>query len=240
MKISFLSASVLLAGMATAQISPAGSPPPAPPVSYSSVSELNQLLAQLQQTAQSVQLDLASLRIEKWKTDSTTKHSTANDVDSIQRNLRDALPEITGRLRTSPENLPTTFELYRNLDALCDVFTSVVESAGAFGSRDEYQALQNDLSAMQKARRSFADRMEKLAAAKEGEIANLRTQLQKAQTVQEAAPPKKVVVEDTEEPKKTVKKKSSGKKSKPASSTPAQPASQPQNPPQNPPANPQP
>lgn len=242
MKLAFLSACILLASMVRAQVSPAGSPPAAPPVSYSSVSELHQLLSQLQQTAQAVQLDLASLRIEKWKTDANTKRSTTTDVDSIQRNLKDALPEIIGRLRTSPESLPTTFELYRNLDALYDVFASVVESAGAFGSRDEYQALQNDLSAIQQARRSFADRMEKLAAAKEVEVANLRTQLQKAQTVQEAAPPKKVVVEDTEEPQKTVKKKSSGKKSKPASSTPAQPASgsQPQNPPQNPPANPQP
>lgn len=235
MKIGLLSVLILLASMANAQVSPAAPAPAAPPVSYSSATELNQLLSQLQQTAQAVQLDLASLRIEKWKTDSNTKQGTAADVDSIQRNLQNALPEITGRLRSSPESLPTTFELYRNLDALYDVFTSVVESAGAFGSRDEYQALENDLSAMQKSRRSFADRMEKLAAAKEADIASLRTQLQKAQTVQEATPPKKVVVDDTEEPK-TVKKKSTAKKPKPATSTPAQPAtgSQPQTPPQNP------
>lgn len=241
MKIGILSVSILLAGVATAQVSQAVSQTPVPPVSYSSANELNQLLSQLQQTAQTVQLDLASLSIERWKTDSNTKRSTAADVDSIQRNLQTALPGIMERLRSSPENLPTSFELYRNLDALCDVFTSVVESAGAFGTRDEYQALQNDLSTMQRSRRSFADRMEKLAAAKEGEITNLRAQLQKAKTVPEAAPAKKVVVDDTEEAQKPVKKKPVHKKPKPPAST-QEPAggNQPPTPPQNPPPNPQP
>jgi hypothetical protein len=240
MKTVFLSVCILLAAIARAQDSPS---PPAPPVSYNSASELNQLISQLQQLAQGTQLDLASLRIEKWKTDANTKHGATTDVDSIQRNLKDALPEITGRLRNSPESLPTTFELYRNLDALYDVFTSVVESAGAFGTRDEYQALQNDLNAMEKARRSFADRMEKLATAKEGEIVNLRTQLQKAQAVQAAAPPSRVVVDDAaEQPKKPVKKKPVVKKTTPPASSPTQPApgTQPQPPAQSPPATPQP
>ena len=212
MKMAFLSVSILLAGTALAQVSPV---PASPAVSYTSANELNQLLAQLQQTAQGAQLDLASLRIEKWKTDANTKQNTATDVDSIQRNLKDALPEIMGRLRASPESLPTTFELYRNLDALYDVFTSVVESSGAFGPRDEYQALRNDLGALERSRRSFADRMEKLTASKESEITELRTQLQKARAVQQAEPPKKVVVDDAQESEKTVKKKPVHRKPKP-------------------------
>ena len=236
MKILFVSVSILLTGMAAAQVSQAVSQAPEPPVSYSSANELNQMLTQLQQTAQTMQLDLASLGIEKWKTDSNTKRNTEGDVESIQRNLQSALPEITARLRSSPESLPTTFELYRNLDALYDVFSSVVESAGAFGSRNEFQSLQNDLNSMQKSRRSFADRMEKLSSAKESEVADLRTQLRKAQAVQEAAPAKKVVVDDAEEPKKTVKKKPVHKK--PPAATQAAPANgQPQSPP---PQNPQP
>jgi len=241
MKISSISFPILLATMAMAQVAP-GSQAAAPPVSYSSASELNHWLSQLQQTSQAMQLDLASLRIEKWKTDANTKQNTINDINSIQRNLKDALPEIMGRLQSSPENLPTSFELYRNLDALYDVFTSVVESAGAFGSRNEYQSMQNDLGALETERHSFADRVEKLASAKEGEVANLRSQLQKAQAVQEATPAKKVVVDDTEEPKKTVKKKSPAKKTKPAPATPTPttPETQPPAQPQNPPPNPQP
>jgi hypothetical protein len=237
MKISFLTVSILLACAATAQVSPAAAPVP-----YNSASELNQMLSQLQQTAQTVQLDLASLSIERWKTDANTKRGTAADVDSIQRNLQTALPEITNRLRSSPENLPTTFELYRNLDALYDVFTSVVESAGAFGTRDEFQSLQNDLNAMERSRRAFADRMEKLTTTKESELTELRTQLQKARAVQPAEPPKKVVVDDSDEakPKPPVKKKIVHKKPKPPASTTQPTGNQSQSPAQNPPPKPQP
>src|SRR5450631_903503 len=64
------------------------------PVAYSSVNELNGILAQLQQTSQSIQADLGKTRIEKWKTDASTKQQTLANVQSIQRNLQSALPEI--------------------------------------------------------------------------------------------------------------------------------------------------
>ena len=231
-----------LATLASAQ----APPPPNPqvsapaPVPYSSVSELNLQFSELEQTSQSTQVDLAKLRIEKWKTDGNTKRATQEDVESLQRNLKNALPEIVSRLRSSPENLAVSFELYRNLDALYGVFSSVVESAGAFGSRDEFQSLQNDLSALERARRSFADRMDKLANSKEDELARLRTQVQTLQAAQQAAvpPPKKTIVDDTEAPKKTVKKKpvkpakssTAGALQKPAGTTESNPQSTPQNP----------
>ena len=129
------------------------------------------------------------------------------NVESIQRNLQSALPEIIAELRASPESLTSTFKLYRNLDALYDVFESVAESAGAFGSKDEFQSLENDVSAFEKARRSVADRMETLAGAKEVEVTRLRAALQSAQANTPAAPPKKIVVDDAAPAKKPVKKK---------------------------------
>jgi len=136
------------------------------------------------------------LRIEKWKTDSKTKRQTQSDSESILRNLQNALPSILAELKNSPENLALTFKTYRNLDALYDVMNSVVESAGAFGSKEEFQSLNNDLGGVEGSRRGFADRMDKLANAKENEIGQLRTALQAARAA--AAPPKKVVVDDTE------------------------------------------
>ena len=56
-------------------------------------------------------------------------------MESIQRNLQMALPEILGELRASPENIAITFKLYHNLDALYDVLGPVVESAGALEPR---------------------------------------------------------------------------------------------------------
>jgi len=220
---------VLLAGVATAQVAPSNPPSSvAAPVPYSSVSELNLLLSQLEQTSQAVQLDLAKLRIEKWKTDANTKRGTQADADSIQRNLQNALPEIVAQLRNSPENLTATFKLYRNLDALYDVFASVVESAGAFGSRDEFQSLQNDFNALERSRHAVADRMETLTDTKEGELVKLRMELQTAQAAAAAlppTPPKKVVVDDTQPVKKPTNKKSTSKTSKkPPSTAPAQPA----------------
>ena len=194
---------ILLGGTSLAQ-SPANSA--ATPVSYTSISELNQMIGNLEQASQSAQDDLSHLRIEKWKTDSGTKRQTENDTQSVLRNLQNALPSIVGELKNAPESLPSTFKLYRNLDALYDVMNSLVESAGAFGGKEEFQSLNKDLSAIEEVRRAFAQRMDKLASAKENEIGQLRVELQNARA---AIPPKKTVVDDTEPapPKKTVKKK---------------------------------
>ena len=200
---------------------PANSSTPAP-VSYTSMSELNQIIANLQSASQTTQQDLSRMRIEKWKTDGNTKKQTQSDAESIMRNLQNALPGILADLKNSPENLALTFKTYRNLDALYDVMNSVVESAGAFGNKEEFQSLNNDLGAVENSRRAFAERMDKLANAKETEIGQLRTELQ---TALAAAPPKKVVVDDTEPgPKKAPAKKKPGPKPKatqPAKNAPA-------------------
>jgi len=61
-------------------------------------------------------------------------------VDSIQRNLQSALPETLAQLNGSPEDLGASFKLYRNLDALYDVFGSVVESAEPSAARTNFKA----------------------------------------------------------------------------------------------------
>jgi hypothetical protein len=192
-----------ITGTVDAQITPV-SPSPVP---YASVSELNGLLASLEQTSQTTQADLGKLRIEKWKMDSGYKKQTLANADSVHRNLESALPEIITQLRNSPEDLGASFKLYRNLDALYDVLSNVAESAGAFGSKDEFQSLSNDLSSFERSRRAFADRMESLSTAKEAELAQLRTQVKTLQAATPPPPPKKVVVDDNAPPKPAPKKK---------------------------------
>ena len=94
------------------------------------MSELNGILSQLKQTASSMKTDVEKMRIEKWKTDASTKRQTQTNVDSIRRNLQSALPEIMAQLSNSPEDMAASFKLYRNLDALYDVFGSVVGIGG--------------------------------------------------------------------------------------------------------------
>lgn len=216
----------LLAGLlpfaiaAAAQITPITQPTPDEPVSYASVSQLNTVLSRLEQGSQAAQLDLAKLRVEKWKTDGNTKRQTLQNVDSIQRNLQAALPGIINDLRSSPENLSATFKLYRNLEILYDVLRSVTESAGAFGNKDEFQALANDIGAFENSRRALADRMDSLSTTKDAELNRLRTQVRSLQASIPTAPPKKVVIDDTAPAKKPASKKKAAVPKPPATSAP--------------------
>jgi hypothetical protein len=200
------------------------------PISYSSMNQLNTLLGNLEQTSQNSAADLKALRVERWKTDGNTKRQEQSDVESLLRNLQNALPGLVNELRNSPEDMAATFKLYHNLDALHDVMRSVAESAGAFGPKGDYQALAADAEKLDDVRRSLAQRMQTLAGAKEAELVRLRTQLKAAQAAP-PPPPKKIVIDDNEPPKKATKKKVK----KPATTQPTQPAQQ-QATPQPPPA----
>ncbi len=232
---------LLFVAAALAQSGPAPTAAPAnsqsnQPVSYASVTQLNGLLAQLEASSKNTQADLVKLRIERWKTDNAPKKQNLANVDSIQRNLQGALPEMIAQLRAAPEDMPTTFKLYRNLDALYDVVGSIVEGAGAFGSKDDFQSLSNDLSGFENTRKQVAQRIETLSSAKEAEIVRLRADLKTARAAIPAAPPKITVVDDNEPPKKPAVKK----KPKPANPSTVKPAAgQAQTPPAQPQAKPQ-
>ena len=213
---------LLAAGQSEAQATAGAPSGDQPPVAYASVTELNGILSQLQQTAQNMQSDLGKTRIEKWKTDGATKRQTLSTVESIQRNLQSALPETIATLSNSPEDLGASFKLYRNLVILYDYFGAVVENAGAFGSKDEFQSLSNDMSGLESARRMFGERMQKLTASKEDELTHLRAQI-KTLTAAPPPPPKKIVVDDTEPPKKPAPAKKKVTKPKPADAPPTAP-----------------
>src|SRR5581483_8003272 len=122
MKRNFLPSSALFlftCTLAPGQSGPAPLPVPngqgSSPVSYASVTQLNGVLGQLEDASKKTQSDLQKLRIEKWKADGSYKKQALGNVDSIERNLQGALPEIIGQLRSTPESLPATFKLYRNL-----------------------------------------------------------------------------------------------------------------------------
>jgi len=145
--------------------------------------------------------------VDKWKADSNSKRQAQDNSTSILRNLQNALPGIVAEVRAAPEALAPTFKLYRNLDALYDVLGTQTELAGAFGSKNEYQALSSDLSNIESIRRTLADRVQALASSRDAELARLRTQMRNSQAAAAATSPKKVIVDDEEPPKKTVKKK---------------------------------
>lgn len=212
---------------------------PPPPVPYATANQVNALMSQLESTATTAASDLSRLRINKWKAPGSAKQQAEANRQSILRNLETALPGMIGAVRSNPDDIAASFTLYRNLDALYDVFSSVAESAGAFGPRDEYEGVGNDLNSVEQIRRELADRVATLASSKETELAHLRNEVRAGQAAAQAAPPKKVVVDDNEPEKKPLHKKKVVKhpvkkpvngqaEQKPAANPPAPKSSNPQ------------
>jgi hypothetical protein len=183
----------LLAGVACGQSLSATAPAPTASLT----------LQRIEQTAQAAALDLARLRVDKWKADGDIKNQSQSNADSISRNLTSALPGLISAVRTQPRNLSAAFKLYRNLNALYDVFEGLAESAGAFGSKQEYQALSRHVQDLDTYRREFGDYFETLAAAKESELSRARV----AAPATTATKPKKIIVDNDLTPKSTKKKK---------------------------------
>ena len=189
-------------------------PLPAPAANISA------MLSRLDQISQSMQINLAKLRIDRWKTDSSTKAQAEGNVISLQRNLNAALPNIVGEVRNDPANLTSGLKLYRNVNALFEVLSAVTEYAGAFGSKDEYRSLGTDAANLDDARRLLADQLESLSSVKETQITQLKNEAMAAQASVPPPAPKKIIVDDNVPPKKTVAKK---KKPVPASSATSTP-----------------
>ncbi len=188
---------------AAQQAAPATTPgTPAPPPA----ADLAVLLPPIEQQASAIRLDLARLRIDRWKTDSSTKKQTQDNAASLDRNLAGALPVLVGEVRSAPADLAAGLKLYRDLNALYDVMGSLVESAGAFGSQEEFNSLAADLNKLDDLRRSFADGLQSAAVRQQTQLTQLQSQLRAAQAAAAAAvpppPPKKIIIDDTEPPKK--------------------------------------
>jgi hypothetical protein len=183
------------------------------------VSDASASYGQLNQLVQNSRVDLARLRIDKWKTDSGTKRQAESNSESIQRNLTAALPTIVQQARSNPASVAATFKLYRNLNALYDVMSTLTESAGAFGSKEEYQALANDTANLDTLRRSLADQVERMAIARDNEVSQLQARARQTAASPAAAAPKKIVVDDSEPAKKSTKKPAATTKKKTATAS---------------------
>lgn len=188
---------------------PAQSPPaPPPPANAAGSAPISADLDRLRGAASQANLDIAHMRIEKWKADAGSKQQAQSNADSLQRNLTSALPGLIDGFRVAPQDLSAGFKLYRNLNALYDVLASFTEAAGAFGPKNEYDALAQQLMVIDSVRRDLGDNLEGLVSSKQAEVNQLRLQVQSLQQAAAASPPKKVVVDDTEaEKKKPVHKK---------------------------------
>ena len=187
---------------------------------------LSPLLAQVQSAARTTTADVSLLNIRRWKVSNDVKNDALTKAEAIQRNLTVAMPSIMAQVQNSPNDFAANFKLYRTLGVLYDVMSSLAESAGAFGSKSEFDPLASDLNRIDQARRSLGDRLELLASAKDAEIARLQGQVTAARTAA-TAQPKKIIVDEDESQKKA---KKTTKKKTPAANTSEKNPSQPSNP----------
>jgi hypothetical protein len=181
-------------------------------------------LGQLDQTARQTVLDLSRVRVEKWKTDGNIKDQARDNIASLQKNLSAALPTLMQQVQANPNSVSAAVKLYRNLNVVYDVLASVTESTGAFGSKEDYQALATDVGGLDTLRRNIADQLEQLATSQDAAVVQLQNQVRAQQQAAAAAAtaPKKVIVDDTE-PAKTPKKKKKTPAATPATAPSATP-----------------
>jgi len=172
----------------------------------------SQSLDQLMQVAQDTVMNLGRVRVDKWKTDERIKGQAKANAESLQRNLTAALPTLVQAVRANPNSMAASVKLYRNLNAVYDVLESFSESTGAFGSKDDYNALARDTSNLDNIRRNIADQVEQMATAQDAQLARLYQQIQAQQQQAAATPPKKVIVDDNTPAKKTTSKKKAATK----------------------------
>jgi hypothetical protein len=204
---------------ATSATAPQSGATPAPARSYTSpvLSELDHL----QTAASQTNTEIARLKVDKWKADGNSKRQAESNAESIQRNLNSALPGMIAAVRSAPQDIGAQFRLYRNVNALYDVMSSLTESTGAFGPKNDYDALAQQLQAFEEIRRSLGDSVEQLAASTQSQIEQLRTQVHTLQTAAAAAPPKKTVVDDTTPTKSSSSAQKKKTTKKPATSPPS-------------------
>ena len=150
-------------------------------VASTSMKSIASDLDKLQATASQAAQDIGNLRIEKWKANPNAKSAALVDADSVKRNLTDALPGLIDAARATPEDMNAEFKLYRDLNALYDVFGTVTEAARVFGQRGEYDALSQQFQVIGSVRRRLGESLEQLTASTQGELNQMRLQIKDQQ-----------------------------------------------------------
>lgn len=185
-----------------------------------SAATLNAILADIKRTSESTNLDLGKLRIEKWKVDATQKQQMQEIADSLQKNITMAVPGLITDAQASPGGVSKPFALYHDLNVVYDDLSSLAEATGAYGKREEYMPLANDVSALGGARRNLSNYIEQAASRLEKKAQQAAPPQAQAQPT---PTPKKIIIDDEPPAKKPVKKKKPAAKPSPTPTpTPSQ------------------
>ncbi len=166
----------------------------------------------------------SSVDLNKWKGGNSLRGEVDANLASVQKDLQNTLPPLLVDSDKAPQSVPATMRILLNLDALYSVLLRVQIAGKANAPRDQSDALDASLAALDGARRDLGDRITTSAAAQEKQIATLQATVQQ-QTAQIAAAQQAVAAAAAPPPpvksakKKVVKKKPAA--TPPPSATPA-------------------
>jgi hypothetical protein len=170
-------------------------------------------LDRLQVIASQANTLIGRLGIERWKVSSEARSAAQADAESVQSNLTSALPGMIAAIRAAPDDLNAEFKLYRNLNALYDVFGTLTEATRVFGQKRDYQELSQQLRGISAVRRRLGENLEQLTATTQNQLNQMRIQIKSQQeqlvAAQAAATEarKQIELAQAEPPKKTAAKK---------------------------------
>jgi len=159
---------------------------------------------------------LPTLHPEKWKLPAPVAKDTANNLDSIRRDLDNTLPPLLATADANAAAIPSVLPAYRNIEALYDVLLRVNQVAILVAPDPQLAALQQAINGLEDSRRALGDSLQATALAESQQLTDLRVTLHKLQT---APPPPAPVCAPP--PAKTAPAAKPKPKPKPATTTPA-------------------
>ncbi|HZD49372.1 MAG TPA: hypothetical protein VE178_11565 [Silvibacterium sp.] len=164
-----------------------------------------------------MQHSLSGLNIARWKAPGEVRGAAQQNASSIQSDLANTLPSLITQADASPGTVPSSFSVYRNIDALYDVLLRVYATASLAAPENEANALGASLQRLEDARRQLGDAILGASKEHEAQIIQLQAALKAANTARAEQPaPKTAVIDDGPAATQTPKKKK-----KPATKPPA-------------------
>lgn len=91
------------------------------------------------------------------------------------------MPGMIAAVRAAPNLLNAEFKLYRNLNALHEVFGTLVDATRVYGPRADFDALSQQMRTFESVRRKLAEGLEQLTADTQRNLDQLRTQIKTQQ-----------------------------------------------------------
>ena len=217
--IAALLAPFLFSSQLLAQTAPAQAVNPAQPRTQASL-VLGNALQQVSIATAHLRRALDSINVPKWKAPGDVRQTTMSDVDSMQRDVTDTLPNLINTALADPAKISPAFAVYRNVDALYDVLLRVSETAQLAGSNDA-PFLEDQRSGLEDARTQLGAALLQSAQAQDAEVVHLRSA---AVAAPPPPPPAKTVIDDgpaTKSKSTTTKKRTTTHKPAPATPAPA-------------------